>query len=141
ALTQTIDKAATTTTVTSSANPALAGQPVALTATVSVAVASAMTPTGTVTFLDGSLVLGTSTLNASRQATVTTSALSVGAHSIAARYAGNTTFAASASATVTVSVNRAATKTSVSASRNPSVEGQGVPLAATVTVVAPGTAI
>src|SRR5205085_2418679 len=95
ALMQTIDKAATTTTVTSSLNQTLAGQPVVLTATVNVVPPASGTPAGAVTFVDGTTTLATVTLNASRQVTMTTSALSVGTHSIAARYAGSTNFAAS----------------------------------------------
>jgi Bacterial Ig-like domain (group 3) len=55
------------------------------------------TPTGTVTFEDGSTVLGTANISAGT-ASFTTSSLSVGTHSIKAVYGGDTNFMASASA-------------------------------------------
>jgi len=59
--------AATTTTVTSSANPVAVDQPVTLTATVA-GPPGAGTPTGTVTFMDGTTLLGTAPLAAGPQA-------------------------------------------------------------------------
>ena len=80
--------ASTTTTVASSANPADAGQAVTFTATVNVVAPDNGTPTGTVSFFDGTTGLGTGALSASRQATLMTSALSRGGHAITAQYAG-----------------------------------------------------
>lgn len=83
----------TTTTVTSSLNPSLLGQSVTFTATVS---SAGGTPTGTVQFKDGSTNLGTAvTLNGSGQATVTTSSLTAGTHTITAIYSGSTFFVTS----------------------------------------------
>jgi hypothetical protein len=62
------------------------------------------TPTGTVTFKDGSTTLGTATL-ASGKAAFTTSALSAGSHSITASYAGDSNFFPSASSTLTQNVS------------------------------------
>ena len=75
--------ATTTTTIATSATPSVFGQPVTLTATV-----TGGTPTGTVTFRDGPTTLGTGTVNGSGQASLTTAALAVGAHSITAAYGG-----------------------------------------------------
>lgn len=75
-------KANTTTTVTSSQNPSTYGQPVTFTATVTAVAPGGGTPTGTVTFYDGTTVLGTATLNSSGQATFTTSSLFIGTHPI-----------------------------------------------------------
>jgi Bacterial Ig-like domain (group 3) len=50
-----------------------------------------------VTFIDGATTLGTGTLNGSGVATFTTSALTVGTHSINAAYGGDSNFAASTS--------------------------------------------
>ena len=50
---------ATTSTLTSAANPSVYGQPVTLTTTVS---SAGDMPTGTVVYFDGSVVLGTATL-------------------------------------------------------------------------------
>jgi len=65
-------KKATSTMLTSSLNPSSFGRSVTFTATVS---SAAGTPTGTVTFYDGAITLGTGALNASGQATFTTAAL------------------------------------------------------------------
>jgi alpha-tubulin suppressor-like RCC1 family protein len=77
-----VGKASTSTVVTSSANPAMVTQAVTFTATVS---GPGGTPTGSVTFYDGSTSLGTVSLS-SGQATLTTSALSATTHSIKATY-------------------------------------------------------
>jgi YVTN family beta-propeller protein len=75
-LTQTVNRAATTTTLASSANPSALGQAATFTATVS---GPGGVPTGTVTFLEGNTSIGTGTLNASGQAVFTTSSLAIGA--------------------------------------------------------------
>jgi hypothetical protein len=87
---------ATTTTLTSSLNPANFGVSVTFTATVTTTGANA--PTGTVTFNDGTTALGTGTLNGSQVATFATSTLTVGTHSITAVYGGDTNNAGSTSA-------------------------------------------
>jgi len=63
------------------------------------------TPTGTVTFKDGSSTLGTGTLDSSGQAMFTTSTLTVGSHSITASYGGDTTFKEGTSPKFTQTVN------------------------------------
>ena len=78
----------TLTTLTSSPNPATFGEAVTFTATVT---GAGGTPTGTVTFYDGTASLGTGTLNGSGVATLTTSALIVGVHPISATYGGTPT--------------------------------------------------
>jgi hypothetical protein len=93
--------AATSTAVTSSANPAFTGQTVTFTAAVT---SSGGTPTGTVTFLDGTTTLGTGTL-ASGSATYQTSALAAGTHSITASYAGDGSFTGSSSTAVSQVMN------------------------------------
>ena len=77
ALTQTVNKALTTTTVNPSANPSVFGQSVTFTATSIVTLPGTGTPTGTVTFKDGATTLGTGALNGSGVATFSTSALSL----------------------------------------------------------------
>jgi uncharacterized repeat protein (TIGR01451 family) len=95
--TTTVINANTTTTVTSSQNPSTYGQPVTFTATVTAVAPGGGTPTGTVTFYDGTMVLGTGTLNALGQATFTTSSLSIGTHSITAIYNGDANYNGSTS--------------------------------------------
>jgi MBG domain (YGX type)/Bacterial Ig-like domain (group 3)/Domain of unknown function (DUF4214) len=93
----TITPAATTTALASSADPSANGQTVTLTATVSLVPVGAGQSTGTVTFQDGSTVLGTGTVGANGTATITTSALNVGTHLITAVYSGDTNATASSS--------------------------------------------
>lgn len=130
-----IGQPTTTTSVTSSANPSVWGQSVTLTATVSPA-AGGGTPTGTVTFSDGSNTLGTQTLT-SGEATFTSSSLSVGSHSITATYSGDSTFQTS-TGTLTQTVNVASTTVGIASSANPSVLNSSVTLTASVSAMAPG---
>ena len=88
--------APTWTTLTSSSNPSLVGQSVTFTATVK-PIGGGTTPTGTVTFKDAAATLGTGTLSASGQATLTTSSLALGTHPITAVYGGDGSFAPSTS--------------------------------------------
>jgi hypothetical protein len=69
---QVVNKAPTATALTSVPNASYFGDGVTLTATVSVPPPGAGIPTGTVTFTDGGSVLGTTSLNAADQATLTT---------------------------------------------------------------------
>jgi len=130
-ITQTVNKAATTTTVTSSVNPSSWHQGVTFTATVHGAFGGV--PTGTVTFKNGAGVLGTGVLNASGVATLTTTALSVAVHSIAITYPGDTDYVASNSSPLAQTVTKAATTTTLVSSLNPSNSGQAVTFTATIT--------
>src|SRR6267143_2431049 len=140
AVSQVVNKANTTTTLTSSTNPSVFGQSVTFTATVVVATPGAGTPTGTVNFLDGATNIGSCSLPAAAPFTCTfsTGALSVATHSITATYVGNANFNTSTSTAVSQVVNKANTSASLTSSANPSVFGQSVTFTATVTVTAPG---
>jgi sugar lactone lactonase YvrE len=96
--TLTVGKAASGVLIDSSSNPALVQNSITLTATVSSANGS---PTGIVTFLDGSTTLGTGTLNATGVATIATAALASGSYTIAASYAGDANFTGATSASLT----------------------------------------
>ena len=85
--------------LTSSVNPSLVGQAVTFTCLVTPGVSGSGTPTGTVTFKDGSVTLGTVTL-LSAKAALTTSSLSMGQHFIKAFYSGNSTFNRNSSSTL-----------------------------------------
>jgi hypothetical protein len=89
----TITDVDTSTTLTSSANPSLIGQPVTFTATLTPTGMGG--PTGTVTFFDNGTPLGTVALNAAQQAAFTTQTLTAGAHTITATYNGDASFATS----------------------------------------------
>ena len=73
----------TTTTLSSSLNPANVGQSVTLTATVNSALFGTV-KAGSVTFLDNGRVIATVALNASGQAAIATAALAAGSHTITA---------------------------------------------------------
>jgi hypothetical protein len=123
----------TTTKLTASANPITAGQVVALTANVTAASGS---PTGTVTFMDGSTPIGTAALNSTTdQAIAFTASLPTGSNSITATYNGASGFATSTSSVLSETVNPAGadTTTTLAASSNPITVGQVVALVATVT--------
>jgi hypothetical protein len=82
----------------SSANPVLVQNSTTLTATVYSAVS---TPTGSVSFYDGSTLLGPGMLTSSGLATLTTSSLAVGSHSLTAVYGGDTNFMSVSSGVLT----------------------------------------
>jgi Ice-binding-like/Bacterial Ig-like domain (group 3) len=91
--------AVTTTSLTSSLNPAPPGQSVTFTATVVSATGTAI-PTGFVAFTDKSTLIGLATVNSTGHAVFTTPTLSVGLHFVQAFYIGVGGFQASASPTV-----------------------------------------
>ena len=121
-------KTPTTTQLTVSPNPAVAGQTVMLTAAISPSTAG-----GNMTFFDGATSLGNVPLTSGAATLSTTFAF--GSHSLTAAYSGNTTFAASTSAAVTLQVNASlgATTTSLTALPASQVFGNPVTLTATVT--------
>ncbi|MEU8381264.1 DUF4082 domain-containing protein [Streptosporangium sp. NPDC048865] len=81
----------TTTTLTSSADPAWRGDPVTLTATVQ-QVSGTVVPAGEVVFKEGSTVLGSAFQTDGVPARITVSDLSGGEHEIVAVYLGGDTF-------------------------------------------------
>ena len=83
-------------TITASPNPVFLSNPVTFTATIS---SFATTPTGTVTFYDGTTQLGPGTV-AAGIATYTTSALTDGIHSITAVYSGDSSYGPATSGAV-----------------------------------------
>ena len=88
-------------TLTSSSNPSTVGQPVAFKTTVAPTLRGVIgTPTGTVTFKDGTSVLATVKL-ASGSATFTTSTLVKGSHNITATYSGDSNFIPKTSSALT----------------------------------------
>jgi Bacterial Ig-like domain (group 3) len=93
--------------LTSSASAAVHGQAVTFVATVS---SSAGTPSGTVTFFDGATPLGTVPLDSAGSATLTTSVLAVGSHSITATYNGTADLSSVESGSASESVARAGTQ-------------------------------
>ncbi|MFT3789571.1 MAG: Ig-like domain repeat protein [Rudaea sp.] len=118
------DKVATTTTLSASPTSATFGHSVQFVATVGAAsvlnavpakeraaaesgkpgAAIAAAPGGSVTFFEGATALGSASLNGTT-ATLATSSLAVGTHTVIARYSGDADYAASASDPVSVVVS------------------------------------
>ena len=90
--------APTTTTLTADVNPQIEGSNVTFSAQVAPA-SGGGTPTGTVTFYDGPMQLGHTSLDGGK-ATYTSSSLTVGRHSITTFYWGDNRFASSMSSAV-----------------------------------------
>ena len=121
----------TTTSLSSSIDPVTMGQSVTFTAMAS---GGTPLPTGTIEFLDGATVLGTSTVNASGTATLAINTLTFGMQSITATYEGDADHAVSTSSALTEKVMEAATA-SLSSSVNPSIFGTNVVFTVKITGV------
>ena len=117
----------TTVALTSSVNPSLVGQLVALTATVASADPSR---SGPVTFLDGTVVVCSNINLNGGSAVCSVSTLALGQHNLTASYAGDANNAASVSAVLVQVVKQQATL-SLAASPNPVVVLQSVTLTLT----------
>jgi len=131
-LSQVVNQASTSTTLTSSLNPSTYGASVTFTATVIPVV-----PDGeTVTFYDGATAIGTGQTTSSI-ATLTTAAFALGGNSITATYAGDTNYQTSTSAVLTQAVDQASTTTTLASSLNPSTYGTSVTFTATISPTVP----
>lgn len=126
AVTEVVDKYATTTALASSLNPADYGQKITYTATV--ASSGSITPTGSVRISGIGLVplIGGA-------ATITEKLVAVGTRAVTAEYLGDGASAQSTSAVLEEVVNQASTTTVLASSANPSTSGQKVTFTATVT--------
>jgi hypothetical protein len=131
-LNQVVTQANTMLTLIPSVNPSGFGQPVTFTTTITPLYGGQAT--GTVTFKDGTTTLG-STVVSGNAASLTTSSLAFGIHSITAVYSGDSNFIGSASNTLS-QVVRAATTTTLLSSINPSVQDKSVTFTATVSSLA-----
>ncbi|MEU9924953.1 Ig-like domain repeat protein, partial [Streptomyces griseoluteus] len=136
--TQTVNRASTTTTVTSLPDPTVVTQAATITAKLAPVAPGAGTPTGTVTFTFGD---GTPSVTRPLSGSVATTThaydTTTGSpFAIVATYSGDTGFAASKGAD-TQTVDRAATTAKIVSSPNPSTPGGKVTVTATVTPTAP----
>ncbi|HEY6849424.1 MAG TPA: Ig-like domain repeat protein [Terracidiphilus sp.] len=95
-----VNKALPVAAIASSGNPVLLDNGITLTATIN---SGAGTPTGTVTFLDGSTTLGMGTLTGGT-AMFSTSSLAAGTHTITVAYGGDQNFLGAISSPLTESV-------------------------------------
>jgi hypothetical protein len=125
----------TSTSVASSATTSVVGTSVTFTATVAATVRGATgVPTGTVSFYDGSTLLGHGTLS-SGTASLKTTSLTVGSHNITAVYNGDggQNFLPSTSSVLVQVVEQGTTTTALTSSENPVHAGQSLTFTATVT--------
>jgi Bacterial Ig-like domain (group 3) len=111
-------KVNTTTTLTSSANPILPGGNVTFNAAVTPS--GAGTPSGTVTFMDGDVVLGSSPVDGTGHATLSINNFAnvPDTHWISAEYLGDVSFNSSVSITMAQAVTPAPTPPTISISMN-----------------------
>ena len=130
-------KLATSTALSSSANPAVFGQPVSFTATVS---SGAGIPTGTVQFkIDGVNFGAAVALDGTGKAVSgSTTSLAVGARAISAVYSGATSFATS-SGSLSQSVTKANVTVTVTSNHNPVKKGTSITFTVTVAPLSPST--
>jgi hypothetical protein len=128
-------------TLASSLNPAPAGTNVVLTAVVSPSTTLSTSPTGSVTFFEGTTVLGMSKLGTSGAAALTISTLAAGKHILYAAYTGDTSYSGSQSPTITqvITGGASATVTVLSTTASTITVGQSVKFTATVSSTASGT--
>jgi Bacterial Ig-like domain (group 3) len=127
AVTQVVNPAAISMTLTSAPNPSPAGKPVTFTAMLT---SNGALPTGQVTFSLAGTTLGKPTIGATGEVTLSTTKLPAGSDVVTATYAGSVDYSP-ATATVTEVVN--ATTTVLTSSLSPSNYGQSVTLTAQVT--------
>jgi len=139
---QVVNQVQTSAALAATPNPGIAGQSVAITATVTPA-SGTVTPTGSVTFTDTfngtTLALGTGavTLSSSGKATFSTTKLAPGTHTITATYGGDANDATS-TATLSLTINQATTSTVVKATPNPVTVQGTITFSATVTTTPAG---
>jgi hypothetical protein len=136
ALTLSVVEATTAVRLVSNAPSILVTNPVTFTATVT---GNGATPTGTVTFLDGTATLGSMALNGSGVATFTTSSLAVGTHNITAAYSGDAKDGAVTSAILVETVTAYATQTNLAASATSLTTDQQLTLLTTTVSTSGGT--
>lgn len=129
--TLTVLKDSTAAALTSSANPATAGQNLTLTATIQGAHAN---PTGNVTFYDGGNMLATGTLNPNGTAIYTTNSLSPGTHSLTAVFGGSENFQAVVSPDLNQVIQPAPTPPASPASFSIDVDSVSVEAGETVSI-------
>ena len=91
-ISQAVNKAGTSTSLTASTATSVYGQNVTFSATVSVVAPGAGTPSGGVSFRDGGTTIGGGAVDSAGHASFSTAALAVGSHTITALYIGDGNF-------------------------------------------------
>jgi hypothetical protein len=126
--TEVVNKVSSTTVLLAGPTPVVFGQTVSMTATVT----SPLPLGGTLQFFDGGTVISSQTPNGSGSASFSTSALSVGQHSLSAVYSGDISHINSSAIPVLLNVSQVPTTTTLTVNPNPAKFGQSVTLTATV---------
>jgi hypothetical protein len=126
-----LNKAMTTTVLTSSLNPSIYGQRITWTATVTTT--GSNTSTGKVNFTSDGVGIGTEWLNASGVATFSKRYLDASAFPVIAVYTGDASNLRSTSNVVNQVVRQTTSAATISSSPNPSTPGQAVTFTARIT--------
>jgi hypothetical protein len=127
----TVGKVVPVVTLTSSVNPSANNQSVTFSASVHVGA------TGSITFLDGTTILGTGTINAAGVAVFATSTLTIGTHPITASYGGDSDYNSATSAVLVQTVSKIPTLITIIASSPAQLVSGGVTFTANVTASSP----
>lgn len=137
----TTSSAPSVTTLTSTSNPAGLAQQFLFIAKVTSSVSG--TPSGSVSFFDGTTSIGQNSLDATGQTFVLSQSLTPGAHTITASYSGDTRFLTSTSTTLlqTITSTRPTINPNMTmiSSANPSAAGQSVTFTTKVSATSGGT--
>jgi len=129
----------TTLTLTDSAASLSFGQAETITATVAASMSGRATPTGSVSFYNGTTLLGVGSLNSSGVATYASASLPVGANSITAVYSGDGNFNVNALAATTVTVTALTAGFTLALSPSSATVSHGQTAVTTLTLTANAT--
>jgi hypothetical protein len=136
-----INPAATTMFIATSTNAPVVGQTFTIATQVNSTTAPDSVPTGTISFYDGSTLIGTSPVDENSRASLTLTAAGVGRHSYRAIYSGDGTFKGSVSPALARNINRDAISIAFTSSvAGPLSANQTFNLNVHVAVLAPGVA-
>lgn len=137
---QSVGVATTTVTTASSANPAVTGESVTYTVTISRSAPATGAAGGTVTFLDGGTpIIGCEAVVAVDGVATCTVVETLGAHDVGASYSGDADDSGSTATALSQQVVPDGTVTTVTSDPNPSTLGAAVTITVTVEAAAPGS--
>jgi sugar lactone lactonase YvrE len=125
----TVSLATTGLTLTVPAAPVVAGTSITVGTTL---VTNGVAPTGTITLIDGSRIVGTLPVSAAGTMNFAGVSLSVGAHALTATYSGDTNSSPATSQVSLVTVELGADTETLTSSADPQILGQSVTFTATI---------
>jgi hypothetical protein len=128
-LTETVSLAQPIVTLSGPANAVDVGSSVLLTGTLS---GPGVTPTGTLSVMDGAAILASQTLAANGRFSFSTSSLALGTQTLSVVYSGDSDNTPATSGAISVTIQQAPTATALSTSTNPGTVGQSITLTASV---------